>query len=134
MKRLFLIIFTLPLLVQAQYKNVQLGNSSAYGRGLCEPSITINPANPANVVAGAILDQVFYSNDSGKTWTRDTLTSPFGVWGDPVLISDNSGAQYFFHLSDPTGENWNSEEILDRIVVQKSTDGGKSCAATSMIC
>ncbi len=109
-----------------QYPNVMVGTSGPMHRGLCEPSISINKKNPVNITAGAILNRVFYSNDTGKTWTADTLKSPYGVWGDPVLISDYLGNQYFFHLSDPTGENWSSQEILDRIVCQKSTDGGKT--------
>jgi len=108
-------------------QNVKIGEGSLLrGRGLCEPSISINPANPANMVAGAVLDQVFYSLDSGKTWTGDTLVSSFGVWGDPVVVSDTAGAHYFLHLSDPNGDNWSGDQILDRIVIQKSVDGGKS--------
>ena len=103
-----------------------IGESAPMRRGICEPSISINKKDPNNVTAGAILDKVFYSNDGGLTWTGDTLKSSYGVWGDPVLISDFEGNQYFFHLSDPTGKNWKSEEILDRIVCQKSTDGGKT--------
>ncbi len=110
----------------AQYPNVELGFSVGKQRGLCEPSLAVSKTDPAKQVAGAILDQVFYSSDSGKTWTRDTLKSSFGVWGDPVLISDYKGHFYFLHLSDPTGENWESEEILDRIVCQQSRDNGKS--------
>ena len=123
--RYFLLAALLGLGIQLSAQNVEIavGNLMS-GRGLCEPSISINPVNPANVVAGAILDQVFYSQDSGKTWQRDTLVSSYGVWGDPVLVSDTAGAHYFMHLSDPTGRNWNSAEILDRIVIQKSTDGG----------
>lgn len=94
------------------------------GRGYCEPSISINPKNPDNIVAGAVLNGVFYSNDGGQSWQRDTLVSSFGVWGDPVLISDTAGHHYYLHLSDPKGKNWASKEILDRIVIQKSTDGG----------
>jgi len=123
---LFLSALSLNFLGAQNYPNITLGTSSALGHGLCEPSITINPQNPANLVAGAILDQVFYSQDSGKTWLRDTLKSTYGVWGDPVVITDYAGNHYFLHLSDPTGRNWQSEEILDRIVIQKSTDGGKS--------
>lgn len=108
-------------------QNVKIGEGSLLrGRGLCEPSISINPTNPANMVAGAVLDQVFYSLDSGKTWTGDTLVSSFGVWGDPVVVSDTAGAHYFLHLSDPNGDNWSGDQILDRIVIQKSVDGGKS--------
>jgi hypothetical protein len=108
-------------------QNVKIAEGSLLrGRGLCEPSITINPKNTNNMVAGAVLDAVMFSNDGGKTWIADTLVSSFGVWGDPVVISDTAGHHYYLHLSDPTGENWSSEEILDRIVVQKSTDGGAS--------
>ncbi len=107
-------------------QNVKIGESFALQRGLCEPSIAINRADPSNVVAGAILNRVFYSNDSGKTWTGDTLKSSMGVWGDPVLTSDYRGDIFYLHLSDPTGENWASQEILDRIVCQKSNDGGKT--------
>ena len=127
MKKILLLALLLSHLAYGQkYPNVRLGQSPASPIGLCEPSITINPQNPANLVAGVILDQVFYSQDSGKTWTRDTLFSPYGVWGDPVVVSDTAGAHYYFHLSDPTGENWAGERILDRIVCQKSTDGGRT--------
>lgn len=94
--------------------------------GPCEPSIAINRANPSNVVAGSILNRVYYSNDSGRTWMSDEMESPHGVWGDPVIVSDTNGRLLYFHLSDPTGKNWQSEEILDRIVCQWSDDGGKS--------
>jgi hypothetical protein len=125
-----LILFSLGL----QAQNVLIGeNSLLTGRGYCEPSISINPKNSANIVAACILDKVFYSNDSGRTWQEDALESPFGVWGDPVLTTDTAGHHYYFHLSDPTGENWKSEEILDRIVAQKSTDGGKSWSAGSFM-
>lgn len=108
-------------------QNVLIGEGSLLrGRGYCEPSISINPRNPNNIVAGAVLDAVFYSTDGGETWIGDTMVSSFGVWGDPVLITDTAGHHYYLHLSDPTGENWSSEEILDRIVIQKSTDGGQT--------
>tara|TARA_B100001245_G_scaffold199496_1_gene159035 strand:- start:1976 stop:3361 length:1386 start_codon:yes stop_codon:yes gene_type:complete len=123
-KTLFLLLCSGSIM--AQYTNVELGFSVNQFRGLCEPALAVSKTDPAYQVAGAILDQVFYSSDSGKTWTRDTLKSSYGVWGDPVLISDYQGNFYFLHLSDPTGENWRSEEILDRIVCQKSTDNGKT--------
>ncbi len=106
-------------------QNVLIGEGSLLrGRGLCEPSISINPKDPANLVAGTVLDQVFYSQDSGQTWLGDTLVSSYGVWGDPVLVSDTAGHHYYMHLSDPDGDNWSGEGILDRIIIQKSTDGG----------
>lgn len=126
MKRLLLLVLLPASLLAQNYPNVKIGESAPMRRGICEPSISINKKDPANITAGAILNRVFYSNDSGKTWVGDTLKSTYGVWGDPVLISDYEGNQYYFHLSDPTGENWASEEILDRIVCQKSVDGGKT--------
>lgn len=121
------ILLFLALSFSINAQNVLIGEGSILkGLGYSEPSISINPKNPANQVAASILNLVFYSNDSGKTWQEDKLISPYGVWGDPVLLSDTAGHHYYFHLSDPTGENWASEEILDRIVVQKSENGGKS--------
>lgn len=125
--RLLLIsAFFAQLALAQEYKNVEIGSSSIIRRGLCEPSITISKQNPDIIVAAAILDNVFYSNDGGLTWTNDTIKSTYGVWGDPVLVAGNKGEIYFLHLSDPTGENWKSEEILDRIVCQRSDDGGKT--------
>jgi hypothetical protein len=108
---------------QSQYENIQISGSE---KTPCEPSIAINPLNPDEIVAGAVLNFVYYSHDGGRTWTGNKLKSSYGVWGDPVILADYEGNFYYFHLSDPTGRNWSSEEILDRIVCQKSTDGGKT--------
>jgi len=105
---------------------VTLGQGPARPIGMCEPSLSINRQNPQQMVAGAVLHHVYRSSDGGAHWQHDTLRSSHGVWGDPVLLSDYSGAFYYFHLSDPAGANWASTEILDRIVCQKSTDGGRS--------
>jgi Neuraminidase (sialidase) len=94
--------------------------------GPCEPSICVSPTNTKNVAAGAILDRNYWSEDGGKTWKSGHLKSTFGVFGDPVLIADRKGDFYYAHLSDPSGKGWASETILDRIVIQKSTDGGKT--------
>lgn len=78
------------------------------------------------MVIGTVLDGVYYSSDGGMTWTGQQLKSLYGVWGDPVLIADYRGDFHYFHLSDPTGQNWKSDEILDRIVIQSSADKGKT--------
>ncbi|MEY2830707.1 MAG: hypothetical protein RIQ33_2565, partial [Bacteroidota bacterium] len=88
-----------------------------------EPSITMNPNNPMQLVAGSNIDNVYHSNDGGKTWIKKQLTSTSGVWGDPVLINDDQNNFYFFHLSSPNG-GWGSSGFLDRIVCQKSIDAG----------
>ncbi len=109
------------------YKNIKIYeqiNQASYGP--CEPSIFINPKNPKNIVAGSVLDYAHYSFDGGKTWQTQSLKSDYGVFGDPCIVADNKGNFYYFHLSDPEGTNWSSKKILDRMVVQKSEDGGKS--------
>ena len=108
---------------QAQFKNILLDPGSPDNR-TCEPSIAISLDNPKNIVAASVQNNVYYTSNGGLSWKKSKLSSPLGVWGDPVVISDFKGNFYYFHLSDPTGKNWASEEILDRIVVQESNDGG----------
>lgn len=86
-----------------------------------EPSIAMDPKNPAKLVAGANLNNYYISRDSGQTWTTANLTSSLGVWGDPMITVDTAGDFYFFHLSNPPSGNW-----IDRIVCQKTTDHGQS--------
>jgi len=87
-----------------------------------EPSIMMNPLDTDILVAGANLNNYYYSSDSGQTWNENTLvSSAYGVWGDPVIDVDPDGNFYFFHLSNPASGNW-----IDRIVCQKSTDNGQS--------
>ena len=86
----------------------------------CEPSIAINPNNPAEIVAGSVLNYVYTSADTGKTWITNSLTSKHGVYGDPCIIADDKNHFYYFHLSDPSGEGWENNALLDRIVCQRS--------------
>jgi len=103
--------------VRAQYPNIVIGISNSPN----EPSIMINPKNPQQMVAGANINTYYYSGDAGTTWTEGQLSSTYGVWGDPVIITDTLGNFYFFHLSNPASGDW-----LDRIVCQKSLNGGQS--------
>lgn len=116
---------TKQLIFPVQTLNVLI-DSGSYRIGPCEPSIFINPAKVGQIVAGSVLNQVHRSNDTGRTWATEVLTSSFGVYGDPVITADTKGAFYFAHLSDPDHEGWASERLLDRIVVQRSDDGGKT--------
>ncbi len=84
-----------------------------------EVVIAVDPADPDRVVAGANIYFVFRSTDGGLTWSEDNLVSPLGVAGDPVVIFDNEGNLFYAHLSYPDFGSW-----LDRIVIQKSVDGG----------
>jgi hypothetical protein len=81
-----------------------------------EPSIYINPKNPALIMAGANINKVYLSQDTGRTWTMSYLNSNSGVWGDPCISADTAGNFLFLHLANPpqgTG-SW-----IDRIVFQK---------------
>lgn len=114
------------LFVQAQTTNVRLDVWNGKRYQPCEPSIAIDPTDPNVVVAGSILDNVYRSADGGVSWVSETLTSPLGVFGDPCVVASPTGDFYFLHLSDPEGKGWQSEALLDRIVCQRSKDGGVS--------
>lgn len=101
----------------AQHTNIRISNQSNPN----EPSICINPKNPRYLVAGANLNNVYSSSDTGRTWSISTMNSTFGVWGDPVILVDTANAFYYFHLSNPAVGNW-----IDRIVCQKSTNNGST--------
>jgi hypothetical protein len=101
----------------SQYKNIKINKNDNSPE---EVSITINPLNPQNLVVGANVNNFYYSMDGGNNWENKTLVSDdFGVWGDPCLIFDPNGNSYFIHLAFPPKGNF-----IDRIVCQKSTDGG----------
>ena len=109
------IVLLFSLIIFAQHQNILISNS----RSPEEPTIYLNPKNTNEMVAGSNIDNYFYSNDGGYNWEIGDLDSQYGVWGDPVVICDTTGSFYFFHLSNPDVGNW-----IDRIVCQKSTDGG----------
>jgi len=109
------VIFSIPFVWS---QNVMISNQHSPN----EPSIKINPQNTDILVAGANLNNYYYSADGGLTWDENTLVSnAYGVWGDPVIDVDPDGDFYFFHLSNPASGNW-----IDRIVCQKSTDNGQN--------
>jgi hypothetical protein len=100
-----------------QFPNIMIGNINAPE----EPSIMINPKNTNEMVAASNIDNYYYSQDGGVTWQSGMITSSYGVWGDPCIIVDTAENFYFFHLSNPL-----AGDFLDRIVCQKSTNGGAS--------
>ncbi len=94
-----------------QYQNIVIDSEGSPE----EPSIMINPNNPDQLVAGSNIDNYYYSEDGGYTWTKGTLVSTVnGVWGDPCIIVDTAGTFYYFHLANPPAGSW-----IDRIVAQK---------------
>jgi hypothetical protein len=102
------------------FRNIKIADSIPQSMPPCEPSITVSEKDPNNIVAGVVLDRAISTKDGGQTWNQTKLTSQWGVFGDPTLISDPQGNFYFLHLTTRKAAH------LDRIVCQKSVDGGRS--------
>lgn len=102
------------------FRNIQVAAPTQRGFQPCEPSIAVSQKDPNNIVVGVVLDRAFATKDGGKTWSETTLKSQWGVFGDPTVISDPKGGFYFLHLAS------RRQAHLDRIVSQKSIDGGKT--------
>lgn len=95
--------------ITTQAQNIQIGGFS--GEWPNEPSVCINPANPDQIVVGANADNYYLSADGGYTWNHGTISSSYGVNCDPVIVSDQTGNFYYFHLVPD----------LSRVVCQKMT-------------
>jgi hypothetical protein len=115
---LLLFILISSIYSQSPYTNIQISNSG----GPSEPSICINPKNTNQVVAGANTDKLYRSSNGGLNWIIGTLTSTYTVWGDPCIITDTNGYFYYYHLV-------NGQSFIDRMGVQKSTNGGVNWSA-----
>ncbi|MFT6769372.1 MAG: hypothetical protein ACJAX8_001717, partial [Flavobacteriales bacterium] len=88
---LFGVICGLSCFGQSVYINSVIEQGTSMGISPCEPSIAVSQKDPAYMVAGAILDKVYTSSDSGMTWTIATLKSRFGVFGDPCIVASPKG-------------------------------------------
>jgi hypothetical protein len=99
----------------AQFKNIIIDSIGDPN----EVSIAIDFNSPNYLVAGANLNNVYTSSDTGKTWINSKMTSKYTVYGDPCIINDYQGNFYFFHLSDYENGTW-----IDRIVSQKTSNKG----------
>jgi len=117
--QVLLLMTVVSTLNYSQYPNIRV--SSERSTSPEEVTITIDPQNPMNLFAAANIDFFYNSTDGGQTWNEHRLSSTLGVWGDPCVIHDNDGNLYYSHLSNPPFGYW-----IDRIVVQKSTDGGNT--------
>jgi hypothetical protein len=102
-----------------QYQNIRVDNPASNWQPQ-EVAIAINPANPQNIVVGSNKKYFYYSSNSGTTWTGGTMTSQYNMCGDPCPVFDADGVCYYGFISEPP-TYW-----PDRIVVRKSTDGGRT--------
>lgn len=108
------------------FPNVELDRAVGSYHSPNEPSVAISLVDRNRIVAGANTSNVYVSEDGGKTWKGKQLKSPHGVWGDPCIVSDTEGHFFYFHLSNPVSGPWRSRSRLDRIVCQRSQDGGRT--------
>ena len=131
MGRILLVLLLIPNLGFSQFKNIVLSDQSEGKYPPLEPSVVINPNNPKNIVVGIALDRAVYTTDGGLTWKESILKSAYGVFGDPALTADSKGNIYYFHLTDPSYKGRSSDEWLDRISCQKSTDNGATWGPAS---
>lgn len=103
-------------IAQAQHKNILLSDQLNPN----EMAIALDENNLNHQLSAANIASVFTSQNGGVSWSAKVQKSTYGVWGDPVVAVDTAGAFYHFHLSNPEENgSW-----IDRIVCQKSTDGG----------
>ena len=112
-----LLVQLFPILLFGQHPNVVI--STGWDKN--EPSITLNPKNPDQLVVGSNIDHYYKSDDGGLSWTDGIMSSSYGVWGDPCIVADTNENFYFFHLSNPPGGTW-----IDRIICQKMAQGTTS--------
>ncbi|MBL7826454.1 MAG: exo-alpha-sialidase [Saprospiraceae bacterium] len=118
----------------AKFQNIMIAEAKQGDPyGPCEPTICVNLKNTNQIAAGAILNRYYWSEDGGRQWQAGKLSSDYGVFGDPVIIADWKGNFYYAHLSDPEKGGWSSEKLLDRIALEKSTDGGKTYAQSAFM-
>ncbi|MGB2985026.1 MAG: hypothetical protein WBE26_04010 [Phycisphaerae bacterium] len=115
--------------VRGRYESIQV-NVDAQGNNIVgdaanEPSIAVDPTNPARMAIGwrqfDTIESDFrqagwaYSHNAGQTWTFPGVLEPGQFRSDPVLGADADGNFYFYSLS-----------AVDSAELFKSTDGGET--------
>lgn len=121
MNKTLLALIILLNSVPAFSQSVKINDSD---RKANEPTIAISRTDPNIIVAASNNDWIYYSHDKGLNWTSYHLESSLGFYGDPVLLAGPDGQFYLVHLSKTPGKKWG--DWFDRIVFQKSVDGGKT--------
>ena len=104
-----------------------------------EPMVTVNPANPRNIVAAwkqdvgtanqTRSDLVASSLDGGKTWTRTTVPGLTACTGgtadagsDPWVAAGRDGTVYFSGLA----ADLSTDPPTTAVVASRSRNGGRS--------
>lgn len=113
-------------LVMAQSFEVVTVASGNSQFGPEEPSININRKKPKHQVVGTNINLLYVSKNGGKTWKQKDIVAEYGIWGDPIMLSDYDGRFYYFHLSYPGLRTGDQESWLDRMACHVSEDYGES--------
>lgn len=121
----FLVLLLPPSIAQRPPENILIYDGYGQSYQPCEPAIAVSPYNTDWIVAGSILDNVHISKDGGHSWQSAKLESKYGVFGDPCIVASPKKDVYYLHLSNPDGQAWSSEALLDRIVIQRTRKPGK---------
>jgi hypothetical protein len=129
--RFVLVILGVGLIwpVRAQFVNQKLTIPQATDKKPVRVSIAIQSKMPANAIIAVSPNHVFRTEDGGLNWIDQQVESPLGTGLENAAISDLKGHLFFFHTANapPKGNG------LDHIVVQKSTDGGKTWSAGAVL-
>ena len=122
----FFILLSGPT-IQAQFKNIKLDDVNPSSNASA-PSITINSKDTRNMVASTLGGSIQVTFDGGENWEKLKIISSDKVVADPLLISDEKGNLYFFHVADSV-----SERTVKYIVSYTCTDGGKTWSTGTSI-
>ena len=95
-----------------------------------EPAVAFSPINPQKGVLAFNVNQVYTTDDGGKTWSLTVVDPLQGFYGDPVLKYGKNGTVYLAHLSKNKNLPW--PQHFDRIVFERSVDGGRLFTATDV--
>src|SRR5215216_4250997 len=110
-----------------------------------EPAITVNPANPRNIIAAwkqdvgpdsTRSDLVASSQDGGKTWTRTTIPGLTVCTGgtadagsDPWVSAGGDGTVYFSGLA----ADLSTDPPTTAVVASRSRNGGRRWRAPATV-
>jgi hypothetical protein len=108
-------------------KNHFIGSTPMKGN---EPAIAFSPVNPLVGILAYNVNQVFVTNDAGRTWDLVVVDPKQGFYGDPVLKWAKNNTVYLAHLAKNKQLPW--PQHFDRIVFERSQDGGRSFTATDV--
>ena len=105
------LISLIAIITQAQHQNVEIGPTQGFGIP-GEPAVCMNPANPDQIMVGAMSNNYYITEDGGYSWTHGILQSTWGVQADPVILCDQTGSFYYLHLPN----------VIERVVCHRKDD------------